>query len=100
MQAETGLEAPKPRAARARRPLAAATYLTRNSGKTVPLIGVIMLAVMLIAGIVAMINSITYSIKTIYAYSANFVAVNPRGDAEATPKFEVEIRKNAPVPID
>lgn len=82
-----------------RRPLAAATYLLRNSGKTLPLIGVIMLAVMLIGGIVAMINSITFSIQTIYLYSSNFLAVSPRGDPELTPKLKNEVLRNTPVDI-
>src|SRR4051812_37392383 len=100
MQAEVTPGKPQPRAKGARRPLAAATYLLRNSGKTLPLIGVIMLAVMLVAGIVAMINSITFSIQTIYLYSANFVAVNPRGDTQLTPKLEAEVMKGSPVRIE
>lgn len=100
MQAEQSIVAPKARARGARRPLAAATYLLRNSGKTLPLIGVIMLAVMLIAGIVSMINSITFSIQTIYLYSANFLAVNPRGDPELTPKLKHEVMSGTPVPIE
>lgn len=100
MQAEQTATPPRSRATSARRPLAAATYLIRNAGKTLPLIGVIMLAVMLIGGIVAMINSITFSIQTIYAYSANFLAVNPRGDSTGTPKLYEEVVQGAPVPIE
>lgn len=59
-----------------------------------------MLAVMLIAGIVAMINSITYSIQTIYAYSSNFLAVNPRGDPTLTPILKKEVIEGTPVPIE
>ena len=40
-----------------RKPLALSTYLLRNAGKTVPLTFVIVLAVMLVGGIIAMINS-------------------------------------------
>lgn len=100
MQAEHSVPAPKTRATGARRPLAAATYLLRNSGKTLPLIGVIMLAVMLIAGIVAMIDSITYSIQTIYSYSANFLAINPRGDPLSTPKLRMEVERHTPVKLE
>ncbi len=84
----------------ARRPLAALTYLLRNSGKTIPLIGVIMLAVMLIAGIVAMINSITFSIQTIYSYSSNFLALSPRGDPTLTPGLRKEVEEGSPVPLE
>jgi ABC-type lipoprotein release transport system permease subunit len=100
MQAEQSVHLARTRAKSARRPLAVTTYLVRNGGKTMPLIVVIMLAVMLIAGIVAMINSITYSIQTIYSYSANFLAVNPRGDPTQTPKFKAEVMKGSPVPIE
>lgn len=85
---------------RSRRPLAPAVYLTRNGGKTVPLIAVIMLAVVLIAGIVAMIDSITYSIQVIYKYSSNFLAVNSRGDAKLVPALYHEVMQGAPVPIE
>src|SRR3954465_6529333 len=100
MQVEKTARQPEKGGKGARRPLGAAIYLLRNSGKTLPLIGVIMLAVMLIGGIVAMINSITYSIQTIYLYSSNFVAVNPRGDADMTPKLYAEVMNGSPVPIE
>lgn len=100
MQAEQTVRVPRARVKGARRPLATATYLLRNSSKTLPLVGVIMLAVMLIAGIVAMINSITYSIETIYSYSANFLAINPRGDPTQTPKFREIVEKGTPVKIE
>jgi ABC-type lipoprotein release transport system permease subunit len=100
MQAEQSVPVPKARAKSARRPLATTTYLLRNAGKTLPLIGVIMLAVMLIAGIVAMIDSITYSIETIYSYSVNFLAISPRGDPTLTARYRAEVVKGSPVPIE
>jgi ABC-type lipoprotein release transport system permease subunit len=87
------------RAARLVRPLAPATYLLRNAGKTLPLIGVIMLAVMLIAGIVSLVNSIPYSVKTIYAYSQRQLAILPRETFEVTPAQMAKF-KDAPVPIE
>ncbi|RYG35256.1 FtsX-like permease family protein [bacterium] len=81
------------------RPLAAGTYLRRNAGKTLPLIGVIVLAVMLVAGIIAMINSIPYSIRTIYGYSREMTGVTPRGDATQTKPILDEIQKHSPVPV-
>ncbi|RYG48814.1 FtsX-like permease family protein [bacterium] len=86
------------RAGRAR-PLSPATYLRRNAGKTLPLIGVIVLAVMLVAGIIAMINSIPYSIRTIYGYSREMTGITPRGDAAQTKPILDEIEKYSPVPI-
>lgn len=100
MQAEQTSRPPETRAKSARRPLATTTYLGRNAGKTLPLIGVIMLAVMLVAGIVAMIDSITYSIQTIYKYSENFLWINPRGDFELSPKIKSEVLSQTPVRIE
>lgn len=61
---------------------------------------VILLAVMLVMGIVSMINSIPYSIRTIYSYSQYSLGVSPRGDPEMTPKVERELRENCPYPIE
>jgi ABC-type lipoprotein release transport system permease subunit len=82
------------------RPLAASTYLFRNAGKTLPLTGVIVLAVLLISGIVALLNSIPLSIKTIYSYSQESLAVTPRGDPSQLPVIVRKMRKDAPVPIE
>ncbi len=60
----------------------------------------IVLAVMLIAGIVALMNSIPLSIKTIYKASALHLGVTPRGDASLTPVFRAMILQGSPVPID
>ena len=81
-------------------PLHPVLYLKRNLSKTGPLVGVIILAVMLIAGIVSMINSIPLSIKTIYSYSKHYLGLTPRGDASLTPIFRKEIEENSPVAID
>lgn len=82
------------------RPLAPATYLIRNAGKTVPLTGVILLAVMLIAGIVSMIDSIPYSIRTMYSYSRTMLGVSPRGDPEMTKSIVKKLKSESPVPIE
>src|SRR5882724_2278560 len=62
------------------RPLAPSTYLLRNAGKTIPLTAVIVLAVTLVSGIIAMIDSIPYSIRTVYKYAKEDTGVTPRGD--------------------
>ncbi len=85
---------------KARKPLAAATYLLRNARQTIPLTGVIMLAVLLICGIVSLINSIPFSIRTIYSYSKPVLGVAPRGDATQTPNLLKVVKEKAPVPLE
>lgn len=102
MTAEERVPAPavKSRARAILRPLAPSTYLWRNAGKTIPLTGVIMLAVMLVCGIIAMIDSIPYSIRTTYAYSKEMMGITPRGDTMQTSRLLWEIKKHSPVPIE
>lgn len=82
------------------RPLVASTFLLRNAGKTIPLVAVIVLAVMLVSGIVAMIDSIPLSIRTIYRYSQQMVGITPRGDPAQTPVIRARVEKEAPVPLE
>ncbi|MES1228308.1 MAG: hypothetical protein ABUL72_06515, partial [Armatimonadota bacterium] len=82
------------------RPLRATTYLLRNAPKTLPLAGVIVLSVMLIAGIVSLIDSIPLSIRTIYSYSRYYIGITSRGDDEMIVKHKETLEKEAPVPID
>lgn len=79
--------------------LGARVYLTRNLNKTLPLVGVIVLAVMLICAIVSMINSIPLSVRTIYHYSSTMMGLTPRGDAAMTAKLRKIVEEEAPVPI-
>ncbi|MBL8068576.1 MAG: ABC transporter permease [Armatimonadetes bacterium] len=81
-------------------PLAPVVYLRRNLSKTAPLMGVIVLAVMLIAGIVSLINSIPLSIKVIYRYSRQYVAVTPRGNPWLTPLLRKVVEEQTPVPLE
>lgn len=80
-------------------PLAISTYLKRNAGKTVPMAGVIVLAVMLVIGIVTLMNSIPHSIRTIYRYSQRYVGLTPRGDANLTPRLKEAIESSSPVAL-
>lgn len=82
------------------RPLSAGTYLWRNAGKTVPLTGAILLAVVLVAGIVSLINSIPLSIRTTYNSNKYSLGLVPRGDPELTPKLLAVVKRDSPVPID
>ncbi len=88
---------PKPLAPR--NPLAPGVFLLRNAGKTLPLVLVIMLAVMLIAGIVSMMNSIPYSIRTIYDYSKRYTGITPRGDPSQTPILRQAVLDESPVKL-
>lgn len=83
-----------------KKPLSPATYLLRNWGKTLPLTAVILMAVLLIAGIVAMIDSIPLSIRTIYSYSKHMLGVSSRGDPEQLPKLREQIDAGAPVDLE
>ena len=80
--------------------MSSVTYLIRNLRKTAPLMGVIMLAVMLVNGIIVLIDSIPLSVRTIYSYSKESLAVTPRGDPEQTAKLVSIIRSESPVPIE
>ncbi len=101
MQAEGSLPKPERKSTRAAtRPLAAPLYLLRNSGKTAPLAAVITLAVLLVVGIVAMMDSIPYSIKVIYAYTQTALGMSPRWNPSETPKLKAIIEKECPVPIE
>lgn len=97
---DVSLEGKRARARNAASPLSPTIFLRRNAGKTVPLVAVIMLAVLLVAAIIALIDSIPYSIRTIYDYSKEMVGITPRGDPSATARFVKEVRAGSPVPID
>jgi ABC-type antimicrobial peptide transport system permease subunit len=81
------------------KPLSPLTFLVRNPGKTLPLVGVIIMAVILIQSVITLINSIPLSIRTIYGYSAGFLGVSPRLDPSATPRYVEMLTKKTPVPI-
>lgn len=74
-------------------------FLSRNLAKTAPMVGVIVLAVLLVAGIVAIMDSIPLSIRTTYGYSKNYLGVSPRGDTELTPRLKEIISEESPVPV-
>lgn len=58
-----------------------------------------MLAVMLVGAVIAMIDSIPYSIRTIYAYSKEMAGITPRGDTAQTQKLLAEVRAHSPVEL-
>lgn len=58
------------------------------------------MAVMLVAGIISMIDSIPYSIRTIYSYSKEMMGVTPRGDPTQLQNILNEIRNHTPVALD
>lgn len=59
-----------------------------------------MLAVMLIAGIVALMNSIPLSVRTIYSYSRFSLGVSPRGDQSQLDAILERLDQGTPVPIE
>lgn len=58
-----------------------------------------MLAVLLIAGIVAIMNSIPLSVKNVYGYSRFLTGATPRGDISYFSKLQAHFQKS-PVPIE
>lgn len=58
-----------------------------------------MLAVLLIAGIVAVMNSIPLSVKNVYGYSRFITGATPRGDISYFPKLQAHF-KTSPIPIE
>lgn len=94
------LPRPRTRGRSAARPLSAKTYLLRNAGRTIPLTGVILLAVVLISGIVSLINSIPLSIDTTYSYTKYSLGISPRGDPDLLPKLVKLVKQKCPVPIE
>lgn len=81
------------------RPLAPWVFPKRNPGKTLPLISVIMLAVLLVAGIVAIMDSIPLSVRTVYGYARFFTAVATRGNPYLVPEVERTLQE-CPVPVE
>lgn len=81
-------------------PFKPAVYLKRNSSKTLPLVGVIIAAVMLLAGVVAIIDSIPLSIRTIYNYSRFSLGITMRGDADLTPQVAARIEAESPIAVE
>ncbi|MER3412923.1 MAG: hypothetical protein C4341_01550 [Armatimonadota bacterium] len=82
-----------------RKPLAPHVFLLRNLSRTLPMVLVIGLAVLLVAGIVSLVNSIPLSVRSIYGYSKAFAAALPRNDPAYLPELERELQKS-PVPIE
>jgi len=82
-----------------RKPLAPHVFLLRNLSRTLPMVVVIALAVLLVAGIVALVNSVPLSVRSIYGYSKAFAAALPRNDPAYLPEMERELEES-PVPIE
>jgi ABC-type lipoprotein release transport system permease subunit len=70
-------------------------FLVRNPGRSIPLGFVLMLAVVTIAGVVALLNSIDRTILKIYDYSRFFGAITPRGSEQLDPRLK-QIVQHAP----
>ncbi|HWP30286.1 MAG TPA: ABC transporter permease [Fimbriimonadales bacterium] len=82
-----------------RKPLAAWVFYSRNPGKSVPIILAILLAITLIAGVVAVMNSVPLSIRKIYGHGRFFTGATSRGDMRFFPELLTHFEKS-PVPIE
>jgi putative ABC transport system permease protein/lipoprotein-releasing system permease protein len=60
---------------------------------------VIVLAVLLIAGIVSVMNSIPLSVRNVYGYSKHITGATPRGDMSYFPELKEHFEKS-PIPIE
>jgi len=70
-------------------------FLVRNPGRSLPLTLVLALAVLTIASVVALLNSIDRTILKIYDYNRYFAAITPRGSDKLKPELRQRI-ENAP----
>ncbi len=78
-----------------RHPLSPLLFLVRNPGRSLPLTLVLALAVLTIASVVALLNSIDRTILKIYDYNRYFAAITPRGSDKLKPEL-MERVENAP----
>lgn len=68
-------------------------FLLRNPGRSLPLTLVLALAVLTIASVVALLNSIDRTILKIYDYNRYFAAVTPRGGEELPPELRALVER-------
>lgn len=90
---------PRDRSRHLKKPLSPGAFLVRNPGKSLPLMLVITLAVLLIAGIVSIMDSIPLSIRTVYGYSRFLTGATPRGDSQMVPRLKQHFAES-PVPVE
>lgn len=75
-------------------PLSPWLFILRNPGRTFPLGLVLLLAVLTIAGVIALLNSIDRTILKIYDYNRYFAAITPRGSERLDPALEQLVRRS------
>ncbi len=76
-----------------RHPLSPLLFLVRNPGRSLPLTLVLALAVITIASVVALLNSIDRTILKIYDYNRYFAAITPRGSDRLKPQLLERIQQ-------
>lgn len=74
-------------------PLSPLLFLIRNPGRSLPLTLVLALAVLTIASVVALLNSIDRTILKIYDYNRYFAAITPRGSNKLKPELVARIQQ-------
>jgi hypothetical protein len=89
----------KPNIRHLSKPLSPWVFILRNPSKSLPMMLSITLAVMLIAGITAIMSSIPLSIKKVYGYSRFLTGATTRGDMSLFPEL-LKRFENAPIPIE
>ena len=68
-------------------------FLMRNPGRSLPLTLVLALAVLTIASVVALLNSIDRTILKIYDYNRYFAAITPRGSNKLKQELVEQIER-------
>ncbi|CUU01468.1 lipoprotein-releasing system permease protein [Armatimonadetes bacterium GBS] len=76
-----------------RHPLSPLLFLVRNPGRSLPLTLVLALAVLTVASVVALLNSIDRTILKIYDYNRYFAAISPRGSDRLKPELIARIQQ-------
>ncbi len=76
-----------------RHPLSPVLFLRRNPGRSLPLTLVLTLAVLTIACVVALLNSIDRTILKIYDYNRYFAAITPRGGDALRPELRALVEQ-------
>lgn len=68
-------------------------YFRRNLGRTMPIVFVITLAVVLVAGVVSIVNSIDLTVFTLYGYNRYITGLTPRNALVIDPAEVAKVRK-------
>lgn len=68
-------------------------YFRRNLGKSLPMVLVVVLAVVLVAGVVSIVHSIDLTIYTLYGYNRYLTALTPRNALVVDPDEVAKVQR-------